>query len=466
MIRRCISLLLLFIFLFSLSASIAGAQQTDLVLLPQNSQIQAADPPPGVDLDVTYISRTPRYHWSSVKIWPSPGEMVTFTAHVINKGDQTSGGFSFKWYIDGGEVRSGTGAAIAPRDESTQTLNWSWQSGRHFVKFEVDPEGTISETAENNNVIEDATDALSVAFWVEESIYARFNSRVNGAGTYSWEDWAQRTLSEMNRIFQRSMYPSAPQGVLTRVRLDKVTIVPDGTLFHLNYQHAPIETETDVQWGFSVEEYLDCPDHWFDLGWWIIHELGHYLLGRIDLYAFDVQDMDVHVLDDFGDPIVGTPLLPNIAYDVVYYCSRLYDIMHSANADAIYSDHTVYSLNEEYPAGERFHHSRLYWLDVPAETKLRILDNDSNPIPNVEISIYHATPGDGSSGPYSQNFDNTVDFSGTTDADGLLSLGSQPFGNLQTGGTPGGTALLKLIHPITGEIVYTWMELVDMNLAY
>jgi uncharacterized repeat protein (TIGR01451 family) len=56
---------------------------------------------PGIDLDVTYISRTPRYDWDAVKQWPAVGETVTFTAQVINKGTNSSGNFSYQWILDG-----------------------------------------------------------------------------------------------------------------------------------------------------------------------------------------------------------------------------------------------------------------------------------------------------------------------------------------------------------------------------
>lgn len=162
MFQRWSTLLGAILFFISQVTILSGANKTDEDSQAINALSRRIAPPAGVDLDVTHISRTPRYHWDSVKKWPTLGEVITFTAHVINKGTQASGGFSYKWYIDGIEVHIGSSASLAPGDESTQTTTWSWQSGRHIVKFEVDPEGAITETAENNNAIEDATDALSV----------------------------------------------------------------------------------------------------------------------------------------------------------------------------------------------------------------------------------------------------------------------------------------------------------------
>ncbi len=421
---------------------------------------------PGIDLDVTYLSREPRYSWNAAKNWPDPGELVTFTAHIINKGTIDSSAFDFQWRIDDQIVSTGTAASISPQGEATQVYSWTWQSGRHYVSFHADPQNLISETAETNNAINDATDALTVGFWVEESVYDEFNNRQNGAGTYSWEDWAQRIIQKMNWMFEQSVYPLAPQGVLTRVRLDNITIAPDGTLFNQGPWHAPYDTIYDGRWGFSVEEYLNCSDLCYDVPWWVIHELGHYLLGRVDLYALDVNGGDVNVLDENGNRIAGTPLLPYIFWDGVHDASRVYDVMHLPDPYSLFSDYHAYSLNRDWPQGQRTHHGWDYIYEIPFETKIRVLDNNDQPVANVEVSVYQALPGDGSSGPYSQNIDNTPDIVGITDSQGLFSLGSKPFGDYESYGITVGIVLVKLKNLTTGQYRYVWIEVTDLNLAY
>jgi hypothetical protein len=423
--------------------------------------------PTGVDLDVTYISREPRYEWNSAKEWPDQGETVTFTAHIVNKGSMDSGPLAFEWLIDNKVVATGTAGNIPPQGETTKEFTWEWQPGRHYIGFRADPENLISEFTKGNNAIADATDALSIAFWVEESVYNEFNRRINGSGSYSWEDWAQRIIENMNSIFVKSTYPLAPQGVLTRVRLDKVTIVPDGTLFSLNAAHAPRETTSDGQWGFSVQEYQNCSDLCMDVPWWVIHELGHYLFGLVDLYGLDVQDHDVNVLDDNRNRVAGTPLMPHIVFDVVHYASRIYDLMHVPSPYTLYSDHTTYSLNRYWPMGQRTHpRFGAYIADIPRETKIRVLDGNEQPLVNVKVAVYQAVPGDGSSGPYSQNFDNIPDIVGSTDSNGLFSLGGSAFPNIYNIGILSGIVLVKLQHPVSGKIGYVWVEVLEFNMAY
>ena len=105
-------------------------------------------PPEGVDLDVIFIDRAPLYKaycvdytydvpdqpgrpflcpgTESDKRWPDHGEIVTFTAHIVNKGTMASPPFRYAWYIDRAEVASGTLPALAPAAEITATYQWTW----------------------------------------------------------------------------------------------------------------------------------------------------------------------------------------------------------------------------------------------------------------------------------------------------------------------------------------------------
>ena len=458
--------------LFLITTSSEGAIREDnLLTLSGFEESTTNSPPPGIDLDVTYISREPRYKWDSPKKWPDQGETATFIAHIINKGTIDSGQYSFEWRIDDQIVTTGSDSSIPPQGEATQQIEWEWKAGRHYVVFEIDPQNLILETAEKNNKIEDFTDALTIGFWVEETVYSDFNNLENGAGTYSWEDWAQRIIQKMNWMFEQSAYPLAPNGIVTRVRLDNITIAPDGTLFNQT-DHAPYDTSYDGRWGFPIEVYGNgcqcCPtDICYDVPWWVIHELGHYLFGRVDIYGLDIQGGDVEVLDEEGIPIAGTPLLPYIAYDVVHYASRIYDVMHS-HIYSIFSDYHAYSLNIDWPPGQRTHPGWWgYIYNIPSETIVRVLDNNDQPIPNVEVSVYQAVDGDGTSGPYSQNFDNTPDIVGVSDSQGLFSLGSSPFGAFEKyWGATAGIILVKLKNLDTGIYRYISIEVTDLNLAY
>lgn len=470
-LRRILTIPVFLLLSLLVSNSIADGQEYS-INQPAQEKFREISLPIGIDLDATYISREPRYRWDSPKPWPEPGENVTFKAHIINKGTIGSGTFTYEWKIDDQILSNGSGVNLLPQEEAIIEFDWEWQSGRHYVSFKVDPVNLIAETSESNNIIKDATDAMAIEFWVEETVYDDFNNIQNGGGTYSWEDWAQRIIQKMNWIFEFSKYPAAPNGVLTRVRLDNITIVPDGTLFNQGPWHAPFDTTYDGRWGFSVEEYGNgcqcCPQNiCYDMPKWVIHELMHYLYARIDLYAFDVQGGDVGVRDEYGSLISGTALLPYVNFDVLRYADRYWDMMHSPD-NMLFSDYIVYSLNFDWPLGKRTHRTdwEHYFLKLPSETRIRVLDNNDQPIKDVQAAAYQAVPGDGSSGPYSQFFDNNPDILGITKTDGTFSLGGRPFGDLEQYGTPVGVLLIKLTHPTSGQNRYVWLEVSDLNMAY
>ena len=97
-----------------------------------------------IDLDVTFINRAPLYRAYCVQYrydapetpgrpylcpgsendrrWPEPGELVTFTAHIVNKGTAASPAFGYAWRIDGAEVARGMLPALAPAAEVDDNL--------------------------------------------------------------------------------------------------------------------------------------------------------------------------------------------------------------------------------------------------------------------------------------------------------------------------------------------------------
>jgi hypothetical protein len=122
-----------------------------------------------------------------------------------------------------------------------------------------------------------------------------------GLGGVSWDDFAQRRVS-VNNMFVTAINPLTPQGVTDRVRLDKVTVVPDGALpnpYPSNYPDSGDKT-IDMMWGFPSELvgvasthpqygplYIDSPEAQ-NVEYSLMHELSHarYL---DDLYAINIQ---------------------------------------------------------------------------------------------------------------------------------------------------------------------------------
>ena len=117
---------------------------------PPAEQVAASESLP--DLDMTYIERDPMYlaycvdyHWEEVpgmpgkpylcpgteneRRWPEPGEIVTFTAHIANKGSEESPAFGYAWLIDGAVAASGMLPPLGAGEQITATYYWAWAHG-------------------------------------------------------------------------------------------------------------------------------------------------------------------------------------------------------------------------------------------------------------------------------------------------------------------------------------------------
>ncbi len=422
------------------------------------------------DLDVTYVSRTPRYprlivsyhrradglvgdvhpyltpEEQAKKRWPAAGDTVTFSAHVRNHGDVPVAGYACLWAIDGEVVAVPQGGPLLPEQEAVFELKWCWQNGPHTVSFQVDPQDVIPEISQRNNQLTDRTDALSFHFHVERSLYDYFRTIKNSWGTYSWEDWAQSQVALMNDLFRAAIYPTTPQGVTERVRLDMITIHQDGEL-DPEGTHAPEDLEWDGRWGFK-STYLR--DQFYEKNpwaiaheWSLIHELGHQL-GRIDLYCLDVTAQQ------------------NLVNQEAYRSKYRHCLMHTGiylpqDEVHFFCEHTAASLNRD--KGVRRGHFGEYLLDLPARNELLVLSADLRPLQQVAVSVYRPEP----LGYTEKRIAPPPVLAGRADYDGLFPLGANPFGEINNWGT-NGVLLVKVEK--AGRTCYRWLEICDFNLEF
>ncbi|MHC4946040.1 MAG: CARDB domain-containing protein, partial [Planctomycetota bacterium] len=309
--------------------------------------------PEKADLSVQFISRLPRFPGldplyekidderhgqgetgpvvlknAEAPRWPAPGQEVTLTAMVRNAGARPVEGFDWCWLYDGKDVRWGRHEDVLEPDETaTFELKRPWKEGRHFISFQVDREGLLDEISEENNWVIDRTDALSFAFFVEESVRDYFKTIRNGLGSYDWADWAQFQVRQMNKEFRDTIYPSCPGGIEERVRLDRVYVIPDGwgdkhgthvpgVMTPVNLDEPELVNANDMPdgaahftnvnggvdgvWGFIDDlikpdsekgglNFYEFLPRWITGSEWPLHhELGHQL-GRSDHYLIRAE---------------------------------------------------------------------------------------------------------------------------------------------------------------------------------
>lgn len=272
------------------------------------------------DLDVAYIRRDPTYAYDARQNRPSQGVAITYRAHVFNVGQRVSGVFGYSWYLDGRVVLTGNMATgLFPGAEATATLSASWDPGPHVLTFRVFP--TSEDLSVDNNELSIRTDALTVGLWVEQSAWTYFLDfqwtycRILPCkGSDSFADWAQRQVDAWNSALASAEYNIAGSaGIADRVALDKITVVPDGSL----PRHGGLASNdpdssdhsVDLQWGITASgvrsNYHHMWDGPFDVDWGMIHELSH-ARSLADLYRFDIPidpGSTIDVRDANGNPV-------------------------------------------------------------------------------------------------------------------------------------------------------------------
>ena len=390
------------------------------------------------DLTVTHISRLPEldYVWASANPtrdgWPAAGQEIVWRANVKNFSPRavTAG---YRWTLDGAIVARGT-ATFAANATTAVDLPSTWSFERHRLAFDVDV--VAGEESASNNRLEVFTDALSVGFWVERSVYDFFRAHQQdlGVGSTCWENWAQRLVGFYNDMAAMAIYPETPDGVADRWRIEKIVVVPDGALplappvvprrgrdpGGAATQPDVRDRTVDLMWGFpatTVGSYGDTRTatlaNPFYVAPLVIHELGHarYLT---DVYGFDVLDQAPAFVSALG----------------VTHATQFQGLM---NRDFTFIDrYSAAALNRI--AGARATRGNYnepenigaFINDLPAQNRVTIRDASGAPLANAEVEIFQSRT-DTYDEWYATDYDDVPDLTLRTDAHGQVLVGRCPF---------------------------------------
>lgn len=399
--------------------------------------------------EIDYVRNSPD---PAVEGWPAEGQQVTWRAYVKNWSSSTKQGVSFQWLLDGDVTASGT-MDIPAGGYASADFIWTWTFDRHTLDFVVEPEGG------GGNHLAIHTNAITVGFYVEQSVYDYFHEHQHklGIGSNSFEGWAQRQMRMWNYILATAVYPETPDGVLDRVRLDNITVVADGSLPLVNADDiadfSPAisipnlnDRTVDLQWGFPVESLNAYEDHTnlvlynqFFYSGFVQHELGHarYL---IDVYGFDVfhgtSGGTIEIMEN-GGLVAGSTFMPGGS--IVYNNVSGIRVHETVEIGMMGSDWTFMdrygAICLNLIAGHRATVGNFYvpenlgvfMDDLPAENRFTITDGEGYVLNNADIRIYQASPPQDPPLGYPRVFDNTPDLYLTTDDDGRVQMGHCPF---------------------------------------
>ncbi|HEX2834011.1 MAG TPA: hypothetical protein VHW00_13450 [Thermoanaerobaculia bacterium] len=445
------------------------------------------------DLTISHLSREPElpFVWASTNPksegWPAAGSEVVWRAHVRSFFAEPKS-VAYRWTLDGVPLQSGN-VTLVPNAITTIDLPRVWNFERHRLGISIDTNDDVAEESERNNQLDVVTDALAVGFWVERSLYEHFRKYQSslGAGTTSFEDWAQRQIAFFNDMAALAVYPETPHGVLDRWRLQKLVIVEDGALpLHgLPDDASPgasgashpdkDDRSVDLMWGFTANTlslYQDVrtadPSNPFYVWGPLFHELGHarYL---VDIYAWNVRAGSPYFAIDIqenGQSIVG----PYVANS---YSWRTLE-QGMMNTQYTFIDrYSAIALN--FVAGQRATYGNYneprnfasFLNDLPAQNRLTIRDETGALLPNASVKIYRSVA-NGTHWWYETRYDDIADLELATDANGQVLVGRSPFAAddqvVHTFGFTNGTVIVRVEKD--GHVAYGFLESRRFNLEY
>jgi len=436
----------------------------------------------GTDLEVAYIERVPKYprydvdyiinhqftddftpynldiatglksgQTSQTKRWPAQDELVTFTAHFINRGTNPIDQFNYQWLLDDNSIKSGTyKGPILPGEKAEISVQWSWDKASHRIKFLAPLKDDLTPS---NNVLEDYTDALSFFTFIDRSYDQQFaanTTKVAHPTTSSILEWLQLHIKKLNQMFEQA-------GATTRVRYDLLEIIDDNAslpsqdrliMYDGSFPNRFEKGNKDLRLGASA--YYDQGE---DIDYGLLHELGHQL-GLIDLYRLDVSKSQNEVNGESRRAIFG--LMDGVSHFI--------------------SEHSALALNSWQ--GKRRGYFGQYLYDIPVQNQIKFLEANGNPLTKAKVTVYQKVETEG----IGERIPNIPKFQGMTDDNGVYVLPNvpvddslftptetgnklrpNPFGYISNHGE-NGVFLLKIEKCEFTD--YKWIDITKFNIAY
>jgi len=420
----------------------------------------------------------------NLKFRHAPGEEITLTAHVKNLGFAPAKPFEYAWLVDGKELKNATcKKSLKEMEETTFPLKWNWQDGFHEVTFKITT--SQPEIAVINNAATDPLWAYTYTFAVTKGRVNAWHQNRTAYGTFSFEDYYRWHLDIMNTLFAASKFPSSPEGIRARVRLDRIVyaddidkaiaglVAPDGIRYDQGGWNWIDDQDKSKNWQPPTKDWRNQTE------WSLPHELGHQL-GLTDWYFLDYGGDDAHLWPDNGE-------------NVTHFQNHPIQMMHwhgpqvHGEVDAGYLNMTW-----DKPRG----HFGDYYFAIPEESFISIADVNGIGVPGAKVEFFqrgcvvdpNGRPSEDQGVKYfpvveDGNFDVPLSkdpvIVGQTDGYGVIRLPNRPvkevrtlngyhrrpnpFGNINVVGQRG-----ELLVKVTkyDRPCYFWLEIYDFNVAW
>lgn len=353
------------------------------------------------DLTVAYVERLPRdLHWhGAVRVegglpratielpaadaHPRVGSPVKFRIHVLNAGSKASAACRCEVSVDAAKIHAADLPAIQPGAEHVIETEWPWEAGPRLLTVRIDPEARQREVQRWNNTFQERIDAQALTFVVARSRRDAFRDVRNLVDSFCIEDWIQYHVRMVNALAAASVYPSAPQGILERVRCDRIVVVDDpgdpdaragweASLHRGGKRDAPSEYAGLLTLGRpSQAEDLRTSALYVD--WSIPRRIGADL-GLVDLAATDTEISQCRVRDLHEQYVVRQHLFPWAR--TMMYAAGPYP----------FSEACAGHLNRTRGAPRGFSGTFLY--QVPRSIVVEARASDGSPLPGVQVDVF------------------------------------------------------------------------------
>ncbi len=406
-------------------------------------------PPESPDLTVAYVERLPRdLHWHGLvrledglerldptgadpASRPAAGTNVTFRVHIRNAGRALSVQAPCRILIDGTEIKAATVPALPVDQEHIVEAGWAWQDGRHLLQVEIDPKGTDPEIVRWNNTFVEPTDALGVAVVVARDRYDEWRRHRNLVDSFSFEDWLQYQIRCLNGLFAASMHPSSPQGIIERVRCDRLLVVDN-----------PLDAERQADWWAELHRDGGGPAEYAAL--WLMGPLQPTEVPACDVLKVDWAGLQ-GVARQFGlvDWSVTDTTVDQCYVEDQYrrYAERRHlsphrrTMMHAPGGFPFDEPAAAY-LNESRGRPRGFRGEYLYRL--PENIIVEVRANSGQPLADVQVDVFQLMAEGEFAGTIAGHSRQDPLYSTSTGADGRVALLDQETPPHQT---PGGYEL-------------------------
>lgn len=355
---------------------------------------------------------------------PAAGTKTTFRVHVLNGGGARSGAAECLLTVGGAQLTKARIDPLNPGEAKVIEASWDWKDGQK-VKAEIKPLDQFEEIATWNNTLEVPCDAVGVTVLVNSELYEKFRRMRNLVDTFTVEDWIRYHMQVFNGLLAASVYPSSPQGVLERVRCDRI-IVFDGTV-----EDYLVEAERKGDTPGAMRLLLDhvppgsrgMVDAATRVDWRMIQELGRQL-GLVDWTATDTTLEQCMVRkSDSG------------YYQLQHFFPYRNTLMCSAGGFRLSEVDAAY-LNASRGRVRGLRSELLYQL--PARISVRVLGNTGAPLSGVDIDGYQLMSSGEAAGTIYGAGDKDPLFAITTGENGQVEL---PVQEVQPTKTAGGQEL-------------------------